>query len=142
MRIRTLFVPVLLLSLATAAAFAADPPKDADAPKEAAPALQTAVFQVPDVAEEGVVEALTKALAKEEGLVSAQAETAAGRFLVTFETAKTNADALAAVIVEVSPDAKLEAVKAAEAKPAHDCSKCPSKSTCGKAKDDHAKAPS
>ncbi|MBZ0266748.1 hypothetical protein K8I85_01205 [bacterium] len=136
MRFRSLLVPVLLLSLSNVHAFAAD------TPKEEVPALQTAVFQVPDVAEEGVVQALTKALAKEEGLVSAKAEAEAGRFLVTFETARTNTDALAAAIVTVSPEAKLEMVKAAEAKAAHDCGKCPSKSTCGKAKDDHAKSPS
>lgn len=137
MRFRSLFVPALLLVLANAAAFAEDAPK-----QEETPALQTAVFVVPDVAEEGVVPQLTKALAKQEGLVTAKAETDAGRFLVTFETAKTNAEALTAVIVQVSPESKLEIVKAAETAGAHDCGKCPSRSTCGKAKDDHAKSPS
>jgi hypothetical protein len=137
MRIRSLLLPALLLVLASAAAFAEDAPK-----KEEMPALQTAVFVVPDVAEEGVVEQLTKALAKQEGLVAAKAETENERFLVTFESAKTNAEALTAVIAQVSPESKLEVVKAAEAAAGHDCGKCPSRSTCGKAKDDHAKSPS
>lgn len=136
MRMRFLLVPALLLSFA--AAFAEDAPK-----KEEAPVLQTAVFELPNAGDEAVVKQLTKALAKQEGLVAAKADAEAGRFLVTFETEKTNAEALLAIVTEVAPDAKLESVKAAETKaPAHDCGKCPSRSTCGKAKEDHAKSPS
>jgi len=136
MRKRFLLVPVLLLSFAVAVA------EDA-APQEETPALQTAVFAVPTVGDEAVVKKLTAALAKQEGLVSAKAEIEAKQFLVTFETGKTDGEALAAIVTEVVPDAKLETVKTAEPKAAaHDCGKCPSKSTCGKAKDDHAKSPS
>jgi hypothetical protein len=106
-----------------------------DAPKkEEAPVAQTAVFAVPDLGDEAVKK-LTTALAKTAGIVSAKAEADKGRFLVTFETAKTDAETLTALVTNVAPDAKLETVEAADAKAAGpDCGKCPSRSSCGKAK--------
>ena len=119
-------VPALLL--AAAVAFAEDAPK-----KDEAPVAQIAVFKVPNVGDEAVVKDLTKALAKQEGLLAAKADAEAGTFLITFETAKTNADALTAIVTKVSPESKLDAVRAADASAAgHDCGKCPAKDTCGK----------
>ncbi len=110
---------------------AEDAPKQDEAP---VPAAKTAVFAVPDLGEESVKK-LTAALAKAEGLLTAKADAEKGRFLVTFDTAKTDADAIAAVVTKVAPDAKLETVEVADAKAAGpDCGKCPSRSSCGKAK--------
>lgn len=104
-----------------------------DAPKkEEVAAARTAVFAVPDLGDDSV-KRLTAALAKTEGIVSAKAESDKGRFLVTFETAKTDAEALTALVTNVAPDAKLEAVEDAKAA-GPDCGKCPSRSSCGKAK--------
>ena len=137
MRKSFLLVSVLLLAAVTA--LAEDAPK-----KEEAPVAQVAVFAVPNLGDEAVVKDLTKALARQEGLVAAKADVEAGKFLVTFETAKTNPEQLAAIVTEVAPESKLESVQAAEAGAmAHDCGKCPSKATCGSAKKDHAeKSPS
>lgn len=131
MRVKSLaLLLATALLLCQSAVLAGDEPK-----KEEAPVAQTAVFTVPNLSDEAVVKDLTKALAKTEGILAAKAEPDAGRFLVTFESAKTCADTLAVVVAKVAPDAKLQSVEASDAKPAgHDCGKCPSRSSCGKAK--------
>jgi len=122
------------------ASLAADTPaKDAAPTKNAAPATpatQTAVFAVPKLSDAAVVKDLNKALAKEKGILSAKAETETGKFLVTFETAQNSPEALTKVVTRVVPEAKLDTVRAADAKPAAhgDCGKCPSKSSCPNAK--------
>ena len=63
---------------------------------------------MPDLGDDSV-KRLTAALSKTEGIVSAKAESDKGRFLVTFETAKTDAEALTVLVTNVAPDAKLEA---------------------------------
>ena len=126
-------VPALLLSAAVT--FATDAPK-----KDEAPVAQTAVFSVPNVGDEDVVKGLTKALAKQEGLLAAKADTEAKKFLITFESAKTNAEALTAIVTKISPEAKLDAVEVADAAAVgHDCGKCPSKAACGKAAEHEGK---
>ena len=95
---------------------------------------ETAVFSVPGLKDEAVVKSLTAALAKEPGVVSAKADAAAGKFLVTFEPGKTGKAALEQAVIKVVPASKLETVGPADAKDAakHDCGKCPSKATCEK----------
>jgi len=125
------------LILMGSASLAADTPaKDAAPTKNAAPAAQTAVFVVPNLSDAAVVKDLNKALAKEKGILSAKAETETGKFLVTFETAQNSPEALTRVVTKVVPEAKLDTVRAADAKPAAhgDCGKCPSKSSCPNAK--------
>lgn len=125
----------IVLALLAAVVLAPAVLRAGDAPeKQQAPAVQTAVFAVPDVGDEAVKK-LTAALAKTEGVMAAKAETEQKKFLVTFESAKTNAEALAAVVTGVQPEAKLEVVQAADPAEAHaGCGKCPSKSSCEKAK--------
>jgi hypothetical protein len=124
----TFVVTTLLLSAAAAVA--------EEAPKQDAPVAQTAVFAVPNLSDGAVVKGLTQALAKQEGVVAAKAETEAGKFLITFESGKTCPGTLTAVVTKVAPEAKLEGVHEADAKAAAhgDCGKCPSKATCQKAK--------
>lgn len=107
----------------------------APAKSEAAKGPETAVFAVPDLKDPAIVKSLNTALAKEAGVVSAKAEAADGKFLVTFEPGKTTPETLTKAIVKVSPQAKFEKVQGADPAAAkHDCGKCPSKATCGKAK--------
>ena len=135
MRVQSTWFLVPALLLTAAVALAADAPK-----KEEVPVAQVAVFTVPNVGDEAVVKDLTKALAKQEGLLAAKADTEAGKFLITFETAKTSADALTAIVTKVSPEATLDAVQVADASAVgHDCGKCPAKATCGKAKEHEGK---
>jgi hypothetical protein len=137
MRIKsTAFISLALILtctvlLAGSASLAADTPA-----KDAAPATQVAVFAVPNLSDAAVVKDLNMALAKEKGILAAKAETETGKFLVTFETAQNSPEALTQVVTKVAPQAKLDGVRAADAKPAAhgDCGKCPSKSSCGKAK--------
>lgn len=129
MRVKTL-APVLglfLLLLATAALADEAPAKDV------APAAETAVFAVPDLADAGLVKDLTQALAKHKGVVAAKADAEAGKFLVTFEPGKTSPEALTKVVSKVAPKAQFETVQAADGKAAgaDPCGKCPSKASCG-----------
>lgn len=149
MRNRT-FAPILALALLLTAAIAwADAPEKAaaadkaapagaaaEAAPAAAPAAQTAVFAVPDLGDAALVKKLNAALAKHDGVVAAKPEAEAGRFLVTFDAGKTTAEALAQVVAQAAPQAKLEGVQAADPKSAAhgDCGKCPSRATCQQGK--------
>lgn len=101
--------------------------------KEAAKPSETAVFAVPNLSDQAFVKSLTVALAKEAGVLSAKADAGAGRFMVTFEPAKTSPETLAKALAKVSPDAKFEGVQASDAKAAEKdaCGKCPSRAACG-----------
>jgi hypothetical protein len=104
----------------------------ATAPKEAAKGPEVAVFAVPGLTDAALVKSLSASLAKEAGVVSAKADAEGGKFLVTFEPGKTTPEALGKALATVSPQAKFEKVQAADAAAAkHDCSKCPSKASCG-----------
>jgi len=94
---------------------------------------ETAIFSVPQVADEATVKSLTMALAKQEGVISAKANSEGGTFQITFVTGKTNAETLAKAVAEVAPESKLEKVEPATVAK-HDCSKCPSKASCSKTK--------
>ncbi len=137
MRVKSLlFILTSTLLLTATASFAGDAPAQDAAPAQAAPYAQTAIYSVPNLSDAAVVKDLTKALAKEEGIITAKAEAEAGKFLVTFETAKTSPETLTKVVTKVAPEAKLDAVHEASAKPAAqgDCGKCPSRSSCPKSK--------
>jgi len=132
MRIKSLaFILAGALFLSATASLAADTPA-----KDSAPTAQTAVFSVPKLSDEAVVKDLTKALAKEKGIIAAKAETETGKFLVTFESAKNSPETLTRIVTKVAPQAKLDGVRAADTKAAAhgDCGKCPSKSSCPKSK--------
>ncbi len=101
--------------------------------KETAKPAETAIFAVPNLSDAAFVKSLTGALAREAGVISAKADAGAGKFLVTFEPAKTNPEALTKALVKVSPEARFEKVQPSDAKaPEKDaCGKCPSRATCG-----------
>ncbi|HPR62782.1 MAG TPA: cation transporter [Thermoanaerobaculia bacterium] len=108
-----------------------------------AKAPETAVFQVQNLKDEAVVKKLTQSLATIEGVVSAKADAENSQFLVTFEPAKTNPEALTQALTKIDPQTKLEKVQPADANAAkHDCGKCPSKDKCAtdKAKEHHEEA--
>lgn len=131
MRVHPIVTALVCVFAVAALARAEDAPKKDEAP---APAAKTAVFAVPDLGDEAVKK-LTTALARTDGVLTAKADAEKGRFLVTFDTGKTDAEALTTLVTNVAPDAKLEAVDVADAKAAGpDCGKCPSRSSCGKAK--------
>lgn len=123
-------VLALVLTLATFPLAA----EKAAAPAAGAKGAETAVFAVPGLKDEAVVKSLTLALAKEPGVMSAKADAAAGKFLVTFEPGKTGKASLEQAMAKVVPAAKLERIGPADAKDAAkpDCGKCPSKATCEK----------
>jgi len=128
MRIKNLaLIPGLLLLLLATVALAEEAPA-----RDAAPAVETAVFAVPDLADAGLVKHLTQALAKHKGVVAAKADAEAGKFLVTFEPDRTSPEALTKVVAKVAPKAKFETVQAADGKAAgaDPCGKCPSKASC------------
>ncbi len=132
MRVTSLaFILASALFLTATVSLAADTPA-----KDSAPAAQTAVFSVPNLSDGAVVKSLTKALAKEKGIIAAKAEAEAGKFLVTFDTSKNSPEALARVVTKVAPEAKLDGVHNADTKAAThgDCGKCPSRSSCPKSK--------
>jgi copper chaperone CopZ len=99
-------------------------------------APETAVFAVPNLKDEAVVKDLAKALAKVKGVTAAKPDAEAGKFLVTFNPEKTNAEKLTAAVTKIAPEAKLEGVQAADGKAVENsaCGACPSKATCGKKK--------
>jgi hypothetical protein len=138
MQFKKLAVVVLAsLVLAALPLFAGDAvPAGAGTVKvEAAKGPETAVFAIPGLKDEALVKNLNSALAKEAGIMAAKADAENGKFMVTFEPGKTNPETLGKVLAVVSPDAKFEKVHAADPAAAkRDCSKCPSKSTCGKHK--------
>jgi len=102
---------------------------------EAVKGPETAVFAIPGLKDEALVKNLTSALSKEAGIMAAKADAENGKFMVTFEPGKTNPETLGKALAKVSPEAKFEKVQGADPAAAkHDCSKCPSKSTCGKHK--------
>lgn len=108
--------------------------KAATAPAAGPKGAETAVFAVPGLKDEAVVKSLTLALAKEPGVISAKADAAAGKFLVTFEPGKSGKASLEQAVAKVVPAARLEKIGPADAKDAAkaDCGKCPSKATCEK----------
>jgi copper chaperone CopZ len=107
----------------------------ASTPSNAAPALETAIFSVPNLMEGTLLRDLAKALSTQEGVQAAQADSEKGTFNVTFEPKKTSPDAIQKTIVSVAKDAKLLSVGPASAKSAHDgCGKCPSAKSCPGAK--------
>jgi hypothetical protein len=102
---------------------------------ETAKGPEIAIFAVPGLKDEALVKNLTSALAKDDGVVAAKADAEAGKFMVTFEPAKTTPEALTKTVVSISPESKFEKVQPADPAAAkHDCGKCPSKNKCGKAK--------
>jgi len=110
--------------------------KAAAAKSDAKACCETAVFAIPGMSDEAVVKNLTTTLGKRAGVVSAKADAEAGKFLVTFEPAKLSREDLTKVVATVAPESKFEKVQAAAANATakHDCSKCPSKGSCPKAK--------
>jgi len=130
-------VALASLVLATLPLFAEDavPANTATMKVEAVKGPETAVFAIPGLKDEALVKNLNSALAKEVGIMAAKTDAENGKFMVTFEPGKTNPDTLGKALAKVSPEAKFEKVQAADPAAAkHDCSKCPSKSTCGKHK--------
>lgn len=123
---------LLLLVLFTGAAFAAQ--TVADTPKTQ-PAHELALFSVPKLLEGTTLTDLAGALAKESGVVSAQADSAKDSFKVTFETKTTDPNRLLKAVTSVAKDAKLVAVMPAGAKAAaKDCGNCPHAKGCAGAK--------
>lgn len=124
-------VLALVLALAT---FPLSAEKAATEQAAGAKGAETAVFAVPGLKDDAVVKSLTLALAKEPGVMSAKADAAAGKFLVTFEPGKTGKASLEQAMTRVVPAARLEKIGPADAKDAAktDCGKCPSKATCEK----------
>ena len=130
-------VALASLVLAALPLFAGDavPISTAAVKVEAAKGPETAVFAIPGLKDEALVKSLSSALAKESGIMAAKADAENGKFMVTFEPGKTNPETLGKALAKVSPEAKFEKVQGADPAAAkHDCSKCPSKSTCGKHK--------
>lgn len=132
MKTRTLILTAALAALCTLTLVAAENPPAAPAATKAA-AQETAIYSVPDLAKGTLVKDLSKAVAGKPGVVSAQADTEKGQFMVTFEAGKTNPDEILKAVSAVAPKAKFEKAGPADPKSAakHDCGKCPSKSTCG-----------
>ncbi len=119
---------VLLLVLGAGSVLAAEP---TPTPSNATPALETAIFSVPNLMEGTLLRDLAKALSTQPGIQSAQADKDKGTFNVTFEPKKTNPDEVQKAVVAVAKDAKLVTIVAADGKAAHDgCGKCPSAKTC------------
>jgi hypothetical protein len=128
-----LFAPALVLILL--AVVTAGPARSAKPARKPASQVETAVFAVPNLSDETVVKNLTGALAKEKGVAAARADTAAGKFLVTFMPGKTGPAALTRIVTKVAAEARFEGVQAADGKAAGDgCGKCPSRSSCGNKK--------
>lgn len=126
---------IAALALVALSALAGDAVTAVPVKTDPAKGPATATFAVPNLADAATVKGLNGALAKEAGVLSAKADAAGGKFLVTFDPAKTTAEALGKALATVAPEAKFENVQAADASAAkHDCSKCPSKSSCGKHK--------
>lgn len=129
---RSCTAALLFIVLFAGAALAGQPV--ADAPK-AQHAQEVALFSVPGLAQGRTLEQLAGALAKESGVVSAQADSTKDSFKVTFDTKQTNPDKILKVVATVSKDAKLVAVKPADPKAAaKDCGKCPHSQKCAGAK--------
>jgi hypothetical protein len=132
---RTLKTTIAILALTALCAVsllaAENPPAPPADPK--AGAQETAIYSVPDLAKGTLVKDLSKAVAAKPGVVSAQADTEKGQFMVTFEPGKTNPQEILKAVSGVAPKAKFEKAGPADPKAAakHDCGKCPSKSTCG-----------
>ena len=110
--------------------------KQAAAKGDAKACCETAVYVIPGLTDQAVVKSLTTELGKQTGVVSAKADAEAGKFLVTFESAKLSSDDLTKAVAKISPESKFEKVQPAaqDATAKHDCSKCPSKGSCAKAK--------
>jgi len=110
------------------------PGDKAAAKADAKPCCETAVFAIQGLTDEAVVKNLTSELGKQTGVVSAKADVEAGKFLVTFESAKTSCDDVCKAVAKMSPESKFEKVQVAamDATAKHDCSKCPSKGKCSK----------
>jgi copper chaperone CopZ len=96
-------------------------------------APETAAFAVPNLNDEAVVKSLTGELAKVKGVVSAKADAAGGKFLVTFDPGKTNPEKLTKAVTKIAPEAKFAGVQPADGKAADQsaCGKCPNKAGCG-----------
>jgi copper chaperone CopZ len=121
---KTSIAVLLLLTLVAGAAVAAEAPKGQAA-------REIALFSVPKLMEGTTLQDLAGALAKEPGIVSAQADTAKDSFKVTFETKKTDPDKILETVKSVANDAKLVAVMPADGKPSgKDCGKCPRSKSC------------
>ncbi len=127
---------VVLAGLPAIAADTCPGAKAAAAKSGAKACCETAVYTVPGMADQAVVKDLVTALGKQTGVLSAKPEAETGKLLVTYETAKINRDDLTKAVVALSPDSKFEKVQpaAADATAKHDCSKCPGKGSCPKAK--------
>jgi len=124
-------VAVLMLFILCAAGVAAAADEAKSASKVPAD-REVAVYAVPKLMEGTVLKDLAKALADAPGVLLAQVDKEKGTFNVTFETKKTDPEALLKTIQTVSKDATLEAITAADGKsPAgKDCGKCPHSKAC------------
>ncbi len=97
--------------------------------------LETAVFSVPDITDEGVRK-LTAALADLPGVVSAKADRKSAALMVTFKPAAAGPKEILSALTAIDPQVTLQNVGDArdDAAPAgHDCGGCPMRNQCGKA---------
>jgi copper chaperone CopZ len=105
------------------------------AKENAKPSQEMAIYSVPNIEDAKVVADLGKALAKQKGVLAAQADVEAKTFNVTFEPGKLNPDKILKVLHKVSKEIKFEKIVAAGGTAAgHDCGKCPNAKSCGEKK--------
>jgi len=111
------------------------PHSKANAEKKAdeQPPVNVAVYSVPDLSQDVAVK-IASVLNENKGIMGAKPDLENKQMSVVFKTELTNQDAVTKALVEVSPQTTFVSVRAAEEKDIKDCSKCPSRKTCQKAK--------
>ncbi len=101
---------------------------------QAANDLRLATFVVPDLSA-NVAKEISKALANEPGVLSAQADFDRRELSVTYELAQTTLEKVQGIVATVSHKArveKVEPVPASGGRPA--CRRCPNRARCGNQK--------
>jgi hypothetical protein len=92
--------------------------------------VHVATFKVPDLSE-NLAKDISKALAREPGVLSGKSDFQKESFSVIFDAGKTSPKGILKMIAAVTPNAKLENVEKTQKrgeKP--DCGKCPRKNKC------------
>jgi hypothetical protein len=92
--------------------------------------VHVAIFKVPDLSE-NLAKEISKALAREPGVLSGKSDFQKESFSVVFDVGKTSPKGILKMIAAVTPNAKLENVEQTQKQGVKlDCGKCPRKNKC------------
>jgi len=127
---RRIVMIVMVILVAMGSGFSGDCAAVDSADRVADKIVHVATFKVPDLSQ-NLAKDISKALAREPGVLSGRSDFQKESFSVIFDAGKTSPKGILKMIAAVTPDAKLENVEQTQKQGGKlDCGKCPQRNKC------------